>query len=401
MRQQQATTLKHADRSPQAAPTTSKPSPAASLRSSPLLALQRTVGNRAVQRMVQTERNESGMVNDNQLSNFPTLASVLDHGLGSPGAALDAETRQFMEAGFGHDFSSVRIHTDSAAAGSSRAINANAYTIGQDIVFSDNKYSPGSSEGKKLIAHELTHVVQQSQVPSTSEEPVVSHPQEPSEQEAEQVASHIVSSTETDASMPAGVNEAGLNASSNAATAPTVSRDGDDDNQESGGLGGVLSSFAGPAIEAAGDVGDALGVPGAGMIAGALGTTMSASEGMEEGGGIGSAAKTALGLLNTTSAIGGFGLGEAGGTALSALPEAAAAGELGTLGMAGPVGAVAGAGVAGWEAGKGLDKLSNYIGQQVTGDTKGDYSISGGIGSGLMDVLGPKPGLWLADKLGM
>jgi Domain of unknown function (DUF4157) len=351
--------------------------------------------------MVQTERNESGMVNDNQLSNFPTLASVLDHGLGSPGAALDAETRQFMEAGFGHDFSSVRIHTDSAAAGSSRAINANAYTIGQDIVFSDNKYSPGSSEGKKLIAHELTHVVQQSQVPSTSEEPVVSHPQEPSEQEADQVASHIVSSTETDASMPAGVNEAGLNASSNAATAPTVSRDGDDDNQESGGLGGVLSSFAGPAIEAAGDVGDALGVPGAGMIAGALGTTMSASEGMEEGGGIGSAAKTALGLLNTTSAIGGFGLGEAGGTALGALPEAAAAGELGTLGMAGPVGAVAGAGVAGWEAGKGLDKLSNYIGQQVTGDTKGDYSISGGIGSGLMDVLGPKPGLWLADKLGM
>jgi hypothetical protein len=350
--------------------------------------------------MVQAERNESGMMNDNQLSDSPTLASLLDHGLGSPGAPLDAETRQFMEVGFGHDFSSVRIHTDSAAAGSSRAINANAYTIGQDIVFNDNKYSPGSSEGKKLIAHELTHVVQQSGVPSTSKEPVVSHPQEPSEREAEQVASHIVSSTDTEGSMPASVNEAGLNASSNAATAPTVSRDGDDDNQESSGLGGVLSSLAGPAIEAAGDVGDVLGIPGAGTVASAVGTTMSASEGAE-GGGIGSVAKTALGLLNTTSAIGGFGLGEAGGTALGALPEAAAAGELGTLGMAGPVGAVAGAGVAGWEAGKGLDKLSNYIGQQVTGDTKGDYSISGGIGSGLMDVLGPKPGLWLADKLGM
>jgi hypothetical protein len=368
----------------------------------PILTLNRTIGNKAVQRMIASQKTVSPAAEGYE-QRFPATLSidqVVGRGLNTLGHPLGRDTREFMENKFGFDFGDVRIHNDSHAAESSEAINANAYTIGQDIVFGAGKYFPGSSEGKKLIAHELTHVVQQSQVPSTSEEPVVSHPQEPSEQEAEQVASHIVSSTETDASMPASVNEAGLNASSNAATAPTVSRDGDDDNQESGGLGGVLSSFAGPAVEAAGDVGDALGVPGAGMIAGALGTTMSASEGMKEGG-VGSAAKTALGLLNTTSAIGGFGLGEAGGTALGALPEAAAAGELGTLGMAGPVGAVAGAGVAGWEAGKGLDKLSNYIGQQVTGDTKGDYSISGGIGSGLMDVLGPKPGLWLADKLGM
>ncbi len=66
-----------------------------------------------------------------------------------------------MESRFGHDFSGVRIHTDAQAAESARALNALAYTVGRDIVFDAGRYSPRTSDGQKLIAHELAHVVQQ------------------------------------------------------------------------------------------------------------------------------------------------------------------------------------------------------------------------------------------------
>jgi hypothetical protein len=66
-----------------------------------------------------------------------------------------------MEPRFGHDFSKVRVHTDTNAAESSRSVNALAYTIGQDVVFGVGQYAPHTDSGKKLIAHELTHVVQQ------------------------------------------------------------------------------------------------------------------------------------------------------------------------------------------------------------------------------------------------
>lgn len=81
--------------------------------------------------------------------------------LRSPGQPLDAATRAFMEPRFGHDFSQVRVHTDARAAKSTRAVNALAYTAGRDIVFDARRYAPQTSEGKRLLAHELTHVVQQ------------------------------------------------------------------------------------------------------------------------------------------------------------------------------------------------------------------------------------------------
>lgn len=81
--------------------------------------------------------------------------------LGSSGAALDANVRQDMEARFGQDFGSVRIHTDAPAARSARDVDAHAYTVGSNIVFSAGQYAPGSGEGRRLLAHELTHVVQQ------------------------------------------------------------------------------------------------------------------------------------------------------------------------------------------------------------------------------------------------
>ncbi len=82
--------------------------------------------------------------------------------LGSSGQALDRAARGVLEPRFGLDFSGVRVHTDATAAYSAQAVNALAYTLGQDIVFGKDQYQPGTSEGQRLLAHELTHVVQQS-----------------------------------------------------------------------------------------------------------------------------------------------------------------------------------------------------------------------------------------------
>jgi hypothetical protein len=84
------------------------------------------------------------------------------HGvLNSTGHPLDAATRAFMEPRFGHNFSRVRVHTDARAAESARAMNALAYTQGRNIVLAHGQYSPSTLAGKKLLAHELTHVLQQ------------------------------------------------------------------------------------------------------------------------------------------------------------------------------------------------------------------------------------------------
>jgi hypothetical protein len=81
--------------------------------------------------------------------------------LRSPGQPLDPATRAFMEPRFGHDFSRVRVHSDAVAEQSARDVNANAYTVGHDIVFGAGRFAPGTHEGRQLLAHELTHVAQQ------------------------------------------------------------------------------------------------------------------------------------------------------------------------------------------------------------------------------------------------
>lgn len=86
---------------------------------------------------------------------------VVNDALRSPGRPLDASSRELFEPLFGKDFNSVRIHTDDAAAESARGIDAQAYTVGRDIVFGAGYYAPDTDEGKRLLAHELTHVVQQ------------------------------------------------------------------------------------------------------------------------------------------------------------------------------------------------------------------------------------------------
>jgi hypothetical protein len=90
----------------------------------------------------------------------PDTSSV-EQTLQSSGSELDKGTRSFMEKRFGYDFSNVKIHTDSVAAKSAGSINALAYTSGNNIVFNSGQYSPDTDSGKKLLVHELTHVVQQ------------------------------------------------------------------------------------------------------------------------------------------------------------------------------------------------------------------------------------------------
>ncbi|MDR4484432.1 MAG: DUF4157 domain-containing protein [Nitrospirales bacterium] len=84
--------------------------------------------------------------------------------LRSPGQPLDVPIRAFFEPHFGHDFSQVRVHTDARAVESARMVDALAYTVGRNVVFGAGQYVPGTNAGQKLLAHELTHVVQQSNV---------------------------------------------------------------------------------------------------------------------------------------------------------------------------------------------------------------------------------------------
>jgi len=82
--------------------------------------------------------------------------------LKSGGQPLSKSERAYFEPRFGVGFSQVRLHSDAQAAESARALNAKAYTLGQDVVFGTGQDTPGTDEGRRLMAHELTHVVQQS-----------------------------------------------------------------------------------------------------------------------------------------------------------------------------------------------------------------------------------------------
>jgi len=107
-----------------------------------LLGLQRLVGNEATGEALQAERS-------------PVLDVVGSGG----GQALEPEVRADMEARLGADFTDVRVHTGGAASDSARAVGAHAYTVGSDVVF--QRYDPSSTAGRTMLAHELTHVVQQ------------------------------------------------------------------------------------------------------------------------------------------------------------------------------------------------------------------------------------------------
>lgn len=86
---------------------------------------------------------------------------IVDQALRSSGQPLDPAAQAYFSPRFGHDLSAVRVHTDPLAAESARAVDAFAYTVGRDIVFAPGQYAPGTASGRRLIAHELSHVIQQ------------------------------------------------------------------------------------------------------------------------------------------------------------------------------------------------------------------------------------------------
>lgn len=88
------------------------------------------------------------------------VPSIVQEVLSSSGQPLDQGARALMEPRFNYDFSRVRVHTDERAAESARAVNALAYTVGSKVVFGSNQYAPQTSAGRRLLAHELTHVTQ-------------------------------------------------------------------------------------------------------------------------------------------------------------------------------------------------------------------------------------------------
>jgi hypothetical protein len=102
------------------------------------------------------------------------------HSLRSGGQPLSQSLRNFFEPRFGYDFSQVRVHTDAQAAESARTLSARALTVGHDVVFGAGQYAPETTAGQRLLAHELTHAVQQNvSKPLTEQLLIQQKPMEP------------------------------------------------------------------------------------------------------------------------------------------------------------------------------------------------------------------------------
>jgi hypothetical protein len=123
------------------------------------------IGECEAYRQKKLQRRPGNLPAPSTINHQPSTASqvppIVHEVLRSPGEPLDLATRAFMESRFGHDFSCVRVHTDSRAVESARAVNAMAYAFGGNIVFQSHRYSLKTEEGRKLLAHELVHVMQQ------------------------------------------------------------------------------------------------------------------------------------------------------------------------------------------------------------------------------------------------
>ncbi len=173
--------------------------PAAALRPPVVMGLQRTAGNAAVRALLQrrltaTDEQESPEA-------VSPVRDIVGQGRGRP---LDRELRDEMEDRLGDDFSDVRIHTDADAARSAEAVSARAYTVGHEVVFGGDSPALDSTEGKRTLAHELTHVVQQRQGPvagtPTGDGISISDPADAFEQAAEANAARVMADRRPDTS---------------------------------------------------------------------------------------------------------------------------------------------------------------------------------------------------------
>lgn len=167
-----------------------------------LLRLQHTHGNRFVQRLLALARKAEG-----QAEAAPDIENTIQSARGN-GHPLDNNLRAQMEAAFGASFIGVRIHTDPEANTLNQALNARAFTTGQDIFFRRGEYNPGSSIGRELLAHELTHVVQQAELP-IQRKFVVGEPGDQYEQEADRVAQAVMRMLESGSPPEAAISPGG------------------------------------------------------------------------------------------------------------------------------------------------------------------------------------------------
>lgn len=190
--------LERGSREPPARETESEP-PVAALDPAVerLRRTQQTYGNRASQRMIMQARAAQRDSPENEV----TEEELAPGGGGQP---LDKTEQTALEAHFGADLAHVRVHTDSRAARGADAIDAQAYTAGRDIYFAPGMYSPSTNSGRRLLAHEVAHVVQQS---SGKESTIatkaaagakIGAPDDSLEEEAEQQAGQFMSGTPTD-----------------------------------------------------------------------------------------------------------------------------------------------------------------------------------------------------------
>lgn len=202
--------------------------------------LQRAVGNSAVRALVQrARREEAGDQADAAGSAAQPRSSVHDVLSSGGGRSLDADTRTDMEARIGADFSDVRVHTDDAAHASAQEVGAHAYTVGNNVVFQRDAYDPSSQQGRTMLAHELTHVVQQRSGPVDGTDAPggirVSDPQDRFEQEAVANAERVMAQPPAAPTADTGPTPAPATTAGPAvqrALAPTVQRADDEGEDE-------------------------------------------------------------------------------------------------------------------------------------------------------------------------
>ena len=153
-----------------------------------LMHLQRMAGNASV---VQMLAEEGSIASEEERS---PVHDVIGKGGGSP---LDDSTRSSMESRFGQDFSDVRVHTDAKASESAESVGANAYTVGNEMVFRGGHFDSSSPSGQRTLAHELSHVVQQRSGPVDGTESSggirLSDPSDRFERAAESTADQVMS----------------------------------------------------------------------------------------------------------------------------------------------------------------------------------------------------------------
>ncbi len=176
--------------------------------------IQRVYGNQTARRMISRVRKPGGNSqplaiqrdSDDGLGGMEVgegMESAIEGKRGT-GRPLPDDTREQMEGGMGADFSGVRVHSDAESHDLNRALNARAFTTGEDVFFGEGEYNPGSSGGQELIAHEMTHVVQQggTDFPTPQGKLTVNGPGDEFEQEADQTATQVMSSPARDGAPP-------------------------------------------------------------------------------------------------------------------------------------------------------------------------------------------------------